>query len=127
MKGKPTEDLCAFPAGPFEVVLEAAGAKKIGVIKLVREMTGLGLKEAKAIVDGPPQVVLATTELDAEKATRQFAAAGAAARVTLPGPGGGQALGWRPPGRVAVATGARCLHCGAWTSGARCDNCGAPL
>lgn len=43
-------------AGPseFDVVLVSAGDKKIGVIKVVREITGLGLKEAKALVDGAP-------------------------------------------------------------------------
>lgn len=38
----------------FDVVLESAGSSKIGVIKVVREITGLGLKEAKALVDGAP-------------------------------------------------------------------------
>lgn len=38
----------------FDVILKDAGASKIGVIKVVREVTGLGLKEAKAIVDGAP-------------------------------------------------------------------------
>ena len=41
----------------FDVILEAAGDKKIQVIKAVREITGLGLKEAKALVDGAPQPV----------------------------------------------------------------------
>ena len=41
----------------FDVILEAAGDKKIQVIKAVREITGLGLKEAKALVDGAPQAV----------------------------------------------------------------------
>jgi large subunit ribosomal protein L7/L12 len=41
----------------FDVILEAAGDKKIQVIKVVREITGLGLKEAKAMVDGAPQAV----------------------------------------------------------------------
>ncbi|WP_432667323.1 50S ribosomal protein L7/L12 [Wukongibacter baidiensis] len=41
----------------FDVVLASAGAKKIGVIKVVREITGLGLKEAKALVDGAPSPV----------------------------------------------------------------------
>ena len=43
----------------FDVILANAGAKKIGVIKVVRELTGLGLKEAKDLVDGAPQVVKA--------------------------------------------------------------------
>jgi large subunit ribosomal protein L7/L12 len=41
----------------FDVVLREAGAKKIQVIKVVRELTGLGLKEAKDLVDGAPQTV----------------------------------------------------------------------
>ena len=41
----------------FKVTLKAAGAKKIQVIKVVRELTGLGLKEAKDLVDGAPSVV----------------------------------------------------------------------
>jgi large subunit ribosomal protein L7/L12 len=41
----------------FDVILEAAGDKKIQVIKVVREITGLGLKEAKALVDGAPQPI----------------------------------------------------------------------
>ncbi|WP_147804607.1 50S ribosomal protein L7/L12 [Alkalicoccus halolimnae] len=41
----------------FDVILESAGSSKIGVIKIVREITGLGLKEAKALVDGAPSPV----------------------------------------------------------------------
>ncbi|MCC8160795.1 MAG: 50S ribosomal protein L7/L12 [Oscillospiraceae bacterium] len=41
----------------FDVVLTEAGASKLGVIKVVREITGLGLKEAKALVDGTPNTV----------------------------------------------------------------------
>lgn len=41
----------------FEVVLESAGSSKIKVIKVVREITGLGLKDAKALVDGAPKTV----------------------------------------------------------------------
>ncbi len=53
----------AAPAAPveeqteFDVILKEAGAKKIQVIKVVRELTGLGLKEAKDLVDGAPQTV----------------------------------------------------------------------
>ena len=49
----------------FNVVLTSAGANKIGVIKVVREITGLGLKEAKDLVDGAPKVV----KENADKAT----------------------------------------------------------
>jgi len=46
----------------FDVVLKESGAKKIQVIKVVRELTGLGLKEAKDLVDGAPQTVKAKLE-----------------------------------------------------------------
>jgi large subunit ribosomal protein L7/L12 len=48
----------------FTVVLKEAGAKKIQVIKVVRELTGLGLKEAKDMVDGAPQTVKAGVSKD---------------------------------------------------------------
>ncbi len=48
----------------FRVVLKEAGAKKIQVIKVVRELTGLGLKEAKDLVDGAPSVVKAGVTKD---------------------------------------------------------------
>ncbi|MBA3889220.1 MAG: 50S ribosomal protein L7/L12 [Gemmatimonadaceae bacterium] len=48
----------------FDVVLKDAGAKKIQVIKVVREITGLGLKEAKDLVDGAPQTVKASATKD---------------------------------------------------------------
>ena len=48
----------------FSVMLKEAGAKKIQVIKVVREITGLGLKEAKDLVDGAPQVVKAGASKD---------------------------------------------------------------
>ncbi|NKE09510.1 MULTISPECIES: 50S ribosomal protein L7/L12 [Kocuria] len=66
----------------FDVVLEAAGDKKIGVIKEVRALTSLGLKEAKDLVDGAPKPVLeGASKEDAEKAKEQLEAAGAT--VTL--------------------------------------------
>ena len=48
----------------FDVVLKDAGGKKIQVIKVVREITGLGLKEAKDMVDGAPQTVKAAVSKD---------------------------------------------------------------
>ena len=66
----------------FDVVLEAAGDKKIGVIKEVRALTSLGLKEAKELVDGAPKPVLeGASKEDAEKAKEQLEGAGAT--VTL--------------------------------------------
>jgi large subunit ribosomal protein L7/L12 len=54
----------------FDVVLKEAGAKKIQVIKVVRELTGLGLKEAKDLVDGAPQTVKAAVTKDEAAAMR---------------------------------------------------------
>ena len=48
----------------FDIILKEAGAKKIQVIKVVRELTGLGLKEAKDLVDGAPQTVKAGVSKD---------------------------------------------------------------
>ena len=62
----------------FDVVLEAAGDKKIQVIKEVRTITSLGLKEAKDLVDGAPKTVLEkVSKEDAEKAKAQLEGAGA--------------------------------------------------
>jgi large subunit ribosomal protein L7/L12 len=54
----------------FDVVLKEAGAKKIQVIKVVRELTGLGLKEAKDLVDGAPQTVKSGVSKDEAAAVR---------------------------------------------------------
>ncbi len=62
----------------FDVVLASAGASKMGVIKLVKEMTGLGLKEAKALVDEAPKTVKeAVSKADAEEMKKQLEEAGA--------------------------------------------------
>ncbi len=62
----------------FDVVLTAAGDKKIQVIKEVRTLTSLGLKEAKDLVDGAPKTVLEkVSKEDAEKAKAQLESAGA--------------------------------------------------
>ena len=72
----PAAMMVAGPAGPaapaeaeeekdeFDVILEGDGGKKIQVIKVVRELTGLGLKEAKDMVDGAPQTVKAGVTKD---------------------------------------------------------------
>ncbi len=66
----------------FDVVLVAAGDKKIQVIKEVRSLTSLGLKEAKDLVDGAPKPVLEkASKDDAEKAKAQLEAAGATVEV----------------------------------------------
>jgi large subunit ribosomal protein L7/L12 len=54
----------------FDVVLKEAGAKKIQVIKVVRELTGLGLKEAKDLVDGAPQAVKSGVSKDEAAAVK---------------------------------------------------------
>jgi large subunit ribosomal protein L7/L12 len=66
----------------FDVVLTGAGAQKIQVIKVVREITKLGLKEAKDLVDGAPKAVLEkANKADAEKAKAELEAAGATVEV----------------------------------------------
>jgi large subunit ribosomal protein L7/L12 len=62
----------------FNVVLLEAGANKVSVIKAVREITGLGLKEAKDMVDGAPKAVKeAASKADAEAAKKKLEEAGA--------------------------------------------------
>ncbi|MFJ7750350.1 50S ribosomal protein L7/L12 [Arthrobacter sp. NPDC097144] len=66
----------------FDVILEAAGDKKIAVIKEVRALTSLGLKEAKDVVDSAPKAVLeGATKEAAEKAKEALEAAGATVTV----------------------------------------------
>jgi len=83
----------AGPAGPadaaeveeqdeFDVILESAGDKKIQVIKVVRELTSLGLKEAKDLVDGAPKALLEKVNKEAaEKAKADLEAVGAGVTV----------------------------------------------
>ncbi|WP_165984438.1 50S ribosomal protein L7/L12 [Streptomyces sp. YIM 98790] len=66
----------------FDVVLTAAGDKKIQVIKVVRELTSLGLKEAKELVDGAPKAVLEkASKADADKAKESLEGAGASVEL----------------------------------------------
>ena len=66
----------------FDVELKSFGAKKLDVIKVVREITGLGLKEAKALVEEAPKVVKeGVSKEDAEKIKAQLEAAGAEVEV----------------------------------------------
>ncbi len=66
----------------FDVVLTGAGEKKVNVIKAVRELTGLGLKEAKEMVDGAPSVVKeAAGKDDAEEAKKKLEEAGASVEL----------------------------------------------
>ncbi|MFF1306386.1 50S ribosomal protein L7/L12 [Streptomyces sp. NPDC058307] len=86
--------VAAAPVGPsaaapveeekdeFDVILTGAGEKKIQVIKVVRELTSLGLKEAKDLVDGAPKPVLEKVAKDAaEKAAESLKGAGASVEV----------------------------------------------
>ena len=90
----PAAMMMAGPAGPaaeapqeeekdeFDVVLEADGGKKIQVIKVVRELTGLGLKEAKDLVEAAPKAVKEGVNKDeAEAARAKLEAEGAKAEV----------------------------------------------
>ena len=66
----------------FDVVLKETGANKVGVIKAVREITGLGLKEAKDLVAGAPKTVKeAMPKADAEAAKKKLEDAGAKAEI----------------------------------------------
>ncbi|MGO3885350.1 MAG: 50S ribosomal protein L7/L12, partial [Mycetocola sp.] len=66
----------------FDVILEGAGDKKIQVIKVVRELTSLGLGEAKAVVDGAPKAVLEGVSKEAaDKAKADLEGAGASVTV----------------------------------------------
>ena len=66
----------------FTVVLKGGGANKIGVIKVVREVTGLGLKDAKDLVDGAPKEVKAgVNKTEAEDIAKKLKEAGAEVEV----------------------------------------------
>ena len=66
----------------FDVVLKAAGASKLNVIKVVRELTGLGLKDAKDLVESAPKTIKeAVAKDEAEKIAEQLKAAGAEVEV----------------------------------------------
>ncbi|AXK38578.1 50S ribosomal protein L7/L12 [Crenobacter cavernae] len=66
----------------FDVILNAAGDNKVNVIKVVRAITGLGLKEAKDLVDGAPKAVKeAVSKAEAEDVLKQLTEAGAKAEV----------------------------------------------
>lgn len=66
----------------FDVILEAIGDKKINVIKVVREVTGLGLTESKAIVDGAPKAVKEkVSKTDGEEIVKKLVDAGATAKL----------------------------------------------
>ena len=72
------EGAAAEEKDEFDVILKSAGAKKIGVIKEVRAITGLGLKEAKELVDGAPNTIKeAAAKAEAEEIKAKLEEAGA--------------------------------------------------
>ena len=79
----PAEDAsAAAEQTEFDVVLKSAGGNKIAVIKAVREITGLGLKEAKALVDGAPKTLKeAVSKDEADEIKSKLEAAGAEVEV----------------------------------------------
>ena len=66
----------------FDVILKSAGAAKLGVVKVVKEITGLGLKEAKDLVDGAPKAIKEkVSKAEAEQVKAQLEEAGAEVEV----------------------------------------------
>jgi large subunit ribosomal protein L7/L12 len=80
--GAPVAAAAAEEQTEFEVVLKEVGDNKINVIKVVREVTSLGLKEAKDVVDGAPRTVKeGVTKEDAESMKKKFEAVGAKVEI----------------------------------------------
>ena len=80
--GAPVAAAAAEEQVEFEVVLKEVGDNKINVIKVVREVTSLGLKEAKDVVDGAPRTVKeGVTKDDAEAMKKKFEAVGAKVEI----------------------------------------------
>ncbi len=82
----PVAGAAAAPAAEekteFDVILKSAGANKLAVIKVAREITGLGLKDAKDLVEAAPKAIKeAVSKEDAEKIAEQLKAAGAEVEV----------------------------------------------
>ena len=78
----PAAGAAAEEKSEFDVVLKEAGAQKIQVIKVVREITGLGLKDAKAVVDGAPkEVKTGVAKAEAEEMKKKLEEAGASVEL----------------------------------------------
>ena len=76
--GGGTGEAAAEEKSEFDVILKSAGSSKLSVVKLVKEVTGLGLKEAKELVDGAPKAIKEKLpKADAEAMKKQFEEAGA--------------------------------------------------
>ena len=66
----------------FDIILKAAGGQKLGVVKIVKDLTGLGLKEAKDLVDGAPKAIKeGVTKEEAEAIKKQLTEAGAEVEI----------------------------------------------
>ncbi|WP_346838783.1 50S ribosomal protein L7/L12 [Microbulbifer sp. SAOS-129_SWC] len=82
MAGPAGGEAAAEEKDEFDVILTSAGEKKVNVIKVVRGITGLGLKEAKALVDGAPSPLKeGATKDEAEDAKKQLEEAGASVEL----------------------------------------------
>ena len=80
--GSGTTDGAAEAKSEVDVILAAAGDQKVGVIKVVRAITGLGLKEAKDMVDGAPKTIKeGVTPAEAEEIKKQLEEAGAKVEI----------------------------------------------
>lgn len=78
----PAAGVAAEEKSEFDVILKEAGAQKIQVIKVVREITGLGLKDAKAVVDGAPkEVKTGVAKAEAEEMKKKLEEAGASVEL----------------------------------------------
>jgi large subunit ribosomal protein L7/L12 len=78
----PVEEAEAAVQTEFDVILKAAGQSKLAVVKLVKELTGLGLKEAKEVVDGAPKAIKEKVSKDeAEALKSQLEEAGAEVEI----------------------------------------------
>lgn len=78
----PAAGAVAEEKSEFDVILKEAGAQKIQVIKVVREITGLGLKDAKAVVDGAPkEVKTGVAKAEAEEMKKKLEEAGASVEL----------------------------------------------
>ena len=76
--GSGSDEVAAEEKTEFDVILKAAGASKLAVVKLVKELTGLGLKEAKDLVEAAPkELKQGVSKKDAEELQKKFAAIGA--------------------------------------------------
>ena len=79
--GPATVGAAAEAKTEFDVILASAGDQKVGVIKVVRSITGLGLKEAKDLVDGAPKTLKGVSQAEADDIKKQVEEAGAKVEI----------------------------------------------